>query len=194
MRQAEIDRQNQWLIDRRNQFRAGADVVTAAWAAFPEVVAVALTGSVAKPLWKEVPRFAPFRRKGIALWHECMDIDLVLWLDSQERLGELRRAKDTALREAFAAIGGLATHGVDTFLFEPGSDRYLGRLCHFAQCPKGKPDCRTPGCGATAFNKVVPGFTLHRDLLAAARVLYRRDAGVVLRAVDLPTEEAEGAG
>lgn len=122
-----------------------------------------------------------------------MDIDLVLWLDSQERLRASGRAKDTALRGALAEIGGLATHGVDTFLLEPGSDRYLGRLCHFAQCPKGKPDCRTPGCGAIAFNKVVPGFTLRRDLLATARVLYRRDVGIVLRAVDLPTEEEEAA-
>lgn len=46
---------------------------------------------------------------------------------------------------------GVAHHQVDAFLIDPGSDRYLGRLCHFGTCPKGKPECRVPGCGSALF-------------------------------------------
>ena len=71
------------MLERQHQFRIAADVVTEAWIAFPEVQAVAVIGSVAKPLWKEVPRFRPYRRKGIEIWHECGDLDLALWISSQ---------------------------------------------------------------------------------------------------------------
>ena len=32
----------------------------------------------ARPLWKEVPRFPTYRRAGIALWHECADLDIAI--------------------------------------------------------------------------------------------------------------------
>ena len=53
----------------------------------------------------------------------------------------------------------VASHQLDVFLIEPGSDRYLGRLCSFSACPKGKRDCLVPGCGAIPFNKIVAEFT-----------------------------------
>src|SRR5882757_9268647 len=108
MRRAAIDEQNRHMLERQRQFRAAADVVTDAWMRFREVAAVAVIGSVAKPLWKEVPRFREFRRAGIEVWHECSDLDLALWLDSQERLGELRRAASLALREAFEKGTGIS--------------------------------------------------------------------------------------
>jgi hypothetical protein len=161
--------------------------------AFSEVRAVAVIGSVAKPLWKEVPRFRAFRRRRIEIWHECADLDLALWIDSQDRLGELRRASDRALREAYESGAGInvASHQVEAFLFEPGSDRYLGRLCRFNQCPKGKDDCLVPGCGQIPFNKKVPGFTPRPDLLAPAvhAKLYERGAGRLRSALNLPTVE-----
>lgn len=188
IRRAEIERENAFLMDRQRQFRLAADVVAEAWRRFPEVLAIALIGSVAKPLWQEVPRFQPFRRQGIELWHECTDLDLAVWLDHQERLGSLRGARDLALRRAYESGTGIsvANHQVDTFLFEPDSDRYLGRLCAFAQCPKGKRDCETPGCGAIAFNKVIDGFQPTPDLLAGAVPLYERASGRVWLAADLP--------
>lgn len=67
------------------------------------VVAIAVIGSVAKALWKEVPRFREFRRARIEVWHECKDLDLALWLDSQERLGMLCRAAAAGLSAAYAA-------------------------------------------------------------------------------------------
>ena len=191
MRRAEIDSQNRYLIKRQRDYRLAADIVARAWAAFPEVQAIAVVGSVAKPLWKEVPRFREFRRAGIEVWHECGDLDMALWVDSQERLGELRKACYRSLRDAFEAGAGMSVPGneVDVFLFEPGSDRYLGRLCKFNQCPKGKFDCLTPGCGEIPFNKVVPGFAPRADLLAPSRhaMLYERGAGVLRSALDLPS-------
>jgi hypothetical protein len=82
----------------------------------------------------------------------------------------------------------IANHQVDIFLTESGTDRYLGRLCKFNACPKDKPQCATPGCGAIPFNKVVNGFVPAPDLLASAEyaTLYRRGAGRLRSALDLP--------
>lgn len=78
MRHAEIDDQNRHMLEQQRQFRKAADVMTDAWMTFAEVRAVSVIGSVAKPLWKEVPRFREFRRAGIEIWHECHDLDLAL--------------------------------------------------------------------------------------------------------------------
>ena len=85
----------------------------------------------------------------------------------------------------------VASHQLDVFLIEPESDRYLGRLCRFNQCPKGKRDCLVPGCGAIPFNKRIAEFAPHADLLAPAQsaMLYRRGAGRLRSALDLPTVE-----
>lgn len=177
------------MLERQRQFRAAADVVTDAWTRFQEVAAVAVIGSVAKPLWKEVPRFSEFRRARIEVWHECGDLDLALWLGSQERLGELRRAAALGLRQAFEKGTGIsvADHQLDVFLIEPGSDAYLGRLCKFSQCPKQKLDCMVPGCGEIAFNRRIAEFMPHADLLTPAEgaMLYRRGIGRVRSALDL---------
>jgi len=70
MRRAEIEQQNRAMLQQQRQFRMAVDVVTEAFAAFAEVQAVAVIGSVAKALWKEVPRFYEFRRARIEVWHE----------------------------------------------------------------------------------------------------------------------------
>lgn len=197
MRPGAIEEQNRYLLERQRQFRMAADVVSDAFAAFPEVQAIAVIGSVARALWKEVPRFREFRRARIKLWHECSDLDLAVWLDSRDRLGEMRRTRDRALREAFeAGTGpGVAGHQVEVFLFEPGSDRYLGRLCSFNQCPKGKPDCQAPGCGPIPFNKQIPDFTPHDDILAPAThaTLHERGTGRLRSALDLPLVDEDPA-
>ena len=191
MRRAEIEKQNRYLLERQRQFRLAADIVADAWMAFPEVWAIAVIGSVAKPLWKEVPRFREFRSEGIEVWHECGDLDLAVWIESQHRLGELRRAGVRVLRQAYEAGAGMSVvgHELDVFLIEPASDRYLGRLCYFNQCPKGKRDCLVPGCGETPFNKRIADFKPRADLLAPAAhaMLYRRDVGRLRSALDLPT-------
>jgi hypothetical protein len=191
MRRAEIESQNQYLLARQRQFRVAADVVADAWMEFAEIQAIAVIGSVAKALWKEVPRFREFRRERIEVWHECADLDLAVWIDSQDRLGELRRAQDRALQKAYEAGAATSVVGqqVDTFLFEPGSNRYLGRLCHYSRCPKDKPDCFVPTCGAIPFNKHFPLFKPYPNLLAPAEyaMLYRRGIGRLRSALDLPS-------
>lgn len=189
MRRAAIEEQNRLQLERQRQFRRAADVIVAAWTGFPEIHAVAVIGSVAVPLWKEVPRFDPFRRAGIEVWHECGDLDLAVWIDSQHRLRDLRRASDLALRDAQKSAEPLfvASHQLDAFLFEPATDRYLGRLCAFNRCPKDKPDCRVPGCGDTPFNRHFPHFRPRDDLLASAALLYVRGVGLVRSATELPT-------
>lgn len=193
MRRAAIEQQNQLMLRRQQEFRLAADVVTDAWTAFAEVQAVAVVGSVAKALWKEIPRFSDFRRAGIEVWHECGDLDLALWIDSQERLGSLRRAAAQALRAAFERGAGtsVVSQQLDVFMIEPGSDRYLGRLCSFNACPKEKRECLVPGCGAIPFNKVIAEFGPRADLLEPATyaMLYERGVGRLRSALDLPTVE-----
>jgi hypothetical protein len=197
LKRAEIEEQDRYLLRRYHDFRRAADIVTDALMTFEEVEAVAVIGSVAKPLWKEVPRFRAFRRAGIEVWHECKDLDLAVWVSSQHRLDALRRARDVALQKAYesGASPGTVGHQVEIFLIEPGTDRYLGRLCNFNACPKGKPDCHVPGCGTIPFNKYVDGFVPHADLLASAgyAMLYRRGAGRLRSALDLPKPEDAAA-
>ena len=190
MRRAEIEEQNRFMLARQREFRIAADVVAKAWADFPEVRAIAVIGSVAKPLSKEIPRFREFRQQRIEVWHECGDLDLAVWISSQHRLGELRRRRDRALREAYEAGVGTSVvgHQVDVFLIEPQTDRYLGRLCSFSRCPNGKPACMVPGCGAIPFNKRVADFTPRADLLAPAAqaMLFDRGTGLLRSALELP--------
>jgi len=196
LKRTEIEDQNQYLLRLQYDFRRAADTVTDALMTFEEIEAIAVIGSVARPLWKEVPRFNEFRRAGIEVWHECKDLDLAVWISSQRRLNALRRARDAALRRGYESGNGPSTanHQVEVFLIEPGTDRYLGRLCNFNACPKGKPECRVPGCGAIPFNKCVDGFVPHADLLAPAAyaMLYQRGAGRLRSALDLPRPDDAG--
>ena len=136
MRRAKVDEQNRYLLQQQHDFRRAADIITDALMIFEEIEAIAVIGSVAKPLWKEIPRFSEFRRAGIEVWHECKDLDLAVWISSQHRLGAIRRARDVALRQACEAGTGpsTASHQAEIFLIEPGTDRHLG----------GMPERQTP--------------------------------------------------
>jgi hypothetical protein len=116
----------------------------------------------------------------------------------QHRLGDLRRASSRALHKAFTSGAGIsvADRQFDAFLFEPGSDRYLGRLCKFNTCPKGKWDCLVPGCGAVPFNEILPDFAPTADLLASVEsaMLFRRGVGRIRSALELPGVTEDGRG
>jgi len=197
---AGIAEQNELLLRRQYQFRIAADAVVEAWRDRPEVETVALFGSVAVPLWKEVPRFSEYRRKGIAVWHECKDVDLAVWLSRTDELNGLRKAKSRALSKLFDETGiGVASHQMDVFVIEPGTDRYLGRLCDFARCPNAKRECLVEGCGAVGHLRQHEGFVLSPDALAEDRTipLFDRKTNLVRRAVDVPVtgkEESSNAG
>ena len=191
---AGIAEQNRLLLSRYRDFRRAADAVADAWRDRPEVLAVALIGSVAAAPWKEVPRFSPYRRERIELWHECKDLDLAVWLETMRDLDGLRRTKGQALRRLFEETQiGVASHQVDVFVLDPGADRYLGRLCEFNLCPKGKRECRVEGCGATSFLRQHEDFQWRPESLAEDRsvVLFDRETGRLSRASDLPLP-AEG--
>jgi hypothetical protein len=66
-------------------------------------------------------------------------------------------------------------------------DNYLDRLCTYGECPKGKVECLTPGCGREPFLKRHEAFVLEPDALAADRTvpLYERGNGFLRRAADL---------
>jgi hypothetical protein len=176
------------MLDRQAQFRLAADAVTAALAGVPEVEAVALIGSVARPLWREVPRFQPFRHWGIPVWHECKDVDLAVWLDRLDRLQTLNRARSLTLHQLFQEKQiGVAHHQVEIFILQ-GEATYFGRLCPFSQCPKGKRECLVPGCGRDLFLQQHAGFTFWPDALAPDRImrLYDRQRGILRRAAETP--------
>ena len=180
---------NASALSRYRRFRQAADTVTNAWRSRSDVLAVTLIGSLAIMPWKEVSRHSPYRQKRIRLWHECGDVDLVVWLFSLEDLNGLRRMKDSALRELFRQTGnGTSSHEVDTFLLEPGTNRYLGRLCQFNTCPKGKPACHVPNCGDRRFLQQHPRFRWRPGTLEETRSvrLFDRATRYHARAADLP--------
>jgi hypothetical protein len=176
------------MLARQATFRRAADAIAADLARIREVRAVALFGSLARPLVREVPRFQPFKRHGIEILHECGDADLALAIDRLDNLAALNRARSRAVVDLFKQTGiGVAHHQVDVFLFGEGWNDYLGRLCSFAQCPKGKIECLTPGCGREPFLKQHKGFVLEPDALAPdlSVPLYERGRGLLHRAADL---------
>jgi len=185
----DIAEEDRLQLKQQRDFRVAADAVVAALARFPEVQKIALFGSVARPLVREVPRFQPYRRLGIEVLHECSDVDLAVWLTSVDRLRELGRARSQATSRLFDLVGvGVAHHQVDVFLLAVSDGRYLGRLCSFATCPKGKPDCSVPGCGATPFLKQHKGFVFATDALDNAVILFDRQSGARAMAVALPSQ------
>lgn len=186
---AGIAEANGYHLKRYRDFRRAADAVAAAWRERPEVLAVSLIGSLAREPWKEVPRHSPYRRARIELWHEPADIDLAVWLSRLDDLNGLRRTKNRALSEVYEeSRGGVASHQTDVFVIEPGADRYLGRLCEFNRCPKGKRECRAAGCGAPAHLQQHDGFAWRPESLTEDRTLrlFDRAAGQTRRAADLP--------
>lgn len=148
--QREIDSEDLSMLHRQNQFHIAAGAVATAMSQLTAVERIAVFGSVTKPLEREVPHFRRFRPARIELWHECKDVDLAVWVSTLDCLRALQKARSRALNELLAERNiGVAHHQVDVFLLEPGTDRYLGRLCYFAQCPKGKKECLVEGCGTT---------------------------------------------
>ena len=108
----------------------------------------------------------------------------------EDRLEALRKALARALSRVVKDAGfGVTAEQVDAFIFEPGSNRYLGRLCRFNQCPKGKRDCLAANCGRTPFLKQIEGFRPYADILAPERTvtLFDRHGGILRRAALLPS-------
>jgi hypothetical protein len=68
---AAIVAEERGLLQRQRVFRFVADRVTAVLARCRSVEAISLFGSVARPLRREVPRFAPYKQLRLPIAHEC---------------------------------------------------------------------------------------------------------------------------
>ena len=88
---AAIAAEERGLLERQRVFRSVADRLAAALSRCQAVEAIALIGSVACPLQREVPRFAPYRQSRPPIAHECKDVDLAVWVSRLGGLDELRR-------------------------------------------------------------------------------------------------------
>jgi hypothetical protein len=155
----EIQEENKAMLQRQEQFRMAAKYVADTLSNIPEVQKVVLFGSVSKPLEKEVPRFRRFRRAGIAIQHECQDVDIAVWVSDLSHLKAIQKARSRALNDLFAEMQiGVAHHQVDVFVMEPETNRYLGCLCTYGTCPKGKDKCRVSMCGEPKFLQQHEGF------------------------------------
>lgn len=163
----EINEQNRGLKLRYDTFRRFAGLFAQEASKLDFVQRIVLFGSVAAPLTKEVPRFRRFQRARIAVWHECNDVDLAVWVNDLTQLRALKRAVNdsTNLWQAIANqenLPGVPHHAADVFILESGTNRYRGNLCHYGQCPKGKPECEVAGCGAQPFLRLYEDFEFDR--------------------------------
>jgi hypothetical protein len=168
----EIREENQRTQKRQKDFRLAAEAVAQAFGQISGVEKVVLFGSVAQPLLEEKPRNRKYRRAGISMLHECKDIDLAVWVSDSGCLRAMQKARSRAVNQLWREYGiGVAHHQVDVFIMEPGSNRYLGRLCTYSQCPKGKPECRVPDCGSTPLLRQHDDFELNTSALTLERTV-----------------------
>jgi hypothetical protein len=168
----DIEETNRDMLLRQEEFLRAARFIARAFSRIPEVTQVVLFGSVAGPLEKEVPRFREYRRRGIAVYHECKDADLAVRMTRIDRLRSLYKARGRALFDLHRELGIGVTHEqVEVFVLDAATGRYLGRLCRFGRCPKpGKAVCLAPGCGDPPFLKR-DNFQLRSDALDPGRSL-----------------------
>ena len=167
----EILFENKSMIAQQRQFQRAAEYIAEEFSKMEEVQRVAAFGSITAPLEFEVPRFRKFRRAGVAIRHECKDMDIAVWLSRTDNLRALQFARSNALKRLREQEDlNVAHHQVDVFIIEPGTNRYLGNLCNFAKCPKGKPECAVEGCGDVPYLKLYDDFTLDDDALSPGRI------------------------
>lgn len=172
-----IEEENSFMRLRQEHFRIAAERVAAAFADVHGVQRVVLFGSVAAPLREEVPHYGRFRMHGVSVLHECKDVDLAAWVSNLSCLRALQKARGQALNCLYAEKQiGVAHHQVDVFIIDAGTGKYVGNLCSFGACPKGKNDCYVQGCGETPYLKLYENFALHEDALSPMKttVLFQR--------------------
>ncbi len=150
---------------------------------FPEVERIALFGSLAKPPYREPYRY----KKRIWAFHEPKDIDLAVWLSSLENLGRMRLVMASLVQEVMKKAPGICEGAMELFIFDSRSSKYLGRVCHLRQCPRGDIDCMTKGCGKPSHLKIENGFTLYPDAVSRinSQILFERRPTVVVPTTNL---------
>ncbi len=174
----EIHDQDRAMLLRQGQFRMAAKLLAGNLAEMAEVRKVVLFGSTALPLWKEVPRFSRLKHRRIKVYHECNNIDLAVWVTSPAGASHMRKAASSTVNDLVASgiHFNLAHHHFSIHLVDHASNRYLGMVCHYSQCPKHKPECQVPGCGADKFVQILPWFKFKPERLNShnSLVLFER--------------------
>lgn len=179
-----IAEENERMRLRQQHLRIAAEHVVAELAKIQEVRRVVLFGSVAAPLFEEIPRFRQYRIHRVTILHECKDVDIAVWIDDLSCLKALQKARGKALNDLMAEQNiGVAHHQLDTFIINSGTGDYMGNLCSYGTCPKDKKDCLVQGCGQTPFLKVYEDFILNNDALSPEKtvVLYGRDETIAAK-------------
>ena len=113
-----------------------------------------------------------------------MDVALAVWMSDLENLKSVQKAHARALNKFQEERQfGVAHHQADVFILEPGTNRYLGRLCLYGKCPKDKRECLVPDCGRFRFLQQFVGFRFYPDALAdeAVIVLYDRQTSLEIQ-------------
>lgn len=177
-------------IARQKMFRSIADLTARAWADIQGVEAVGATGGLVKKLWREMPYW---RRRGEPSLASLHTLDMAVWVSSTHCIPRLRRTFAKVLQDATArgVPHGMADHFLSAVVYDAQTQAYLGFACTYSTCPKGKPGCEVPGCGAVRLLRQFHDYD-HSDAEAdrlRAHILFRRGQGIVARAVDLPDSE-----
>ena len=134
------------------------------------VTRIVLFGSAGKPLKKDFRRYLTYSRRKTEIWHECRDIDLAVWVERQDSLLDLYRARGTAVKECsmiYPGISGLPHFLVEVHIMDTGTNQHLGELCLYKECPRyGVRECRAAnGCGSTSLLRTLPEFFLRSKAL-----------------------------
>jgi cupin 2 domain-containing protein len=153
---------------------------------FSEVERIALFGSLAKPPFRERYRY----NKRIWAFHEPKDIDLAIWLSSLDNLGSMRRTLAMLIPSVIKKSPGICEGAIELFVFSCPSSKYLGRVCHYKQCPRGDSNCMIEGCGKPPHLRIEHDFTLRPDAVSRinSQVLFERTPGKLIPASNLYTD------
>ena len=95
---------------------------------------------------------------------QIKDVDLAIWVSNTNQFGLIRRALSAGINE-FISRGkyGVSNNEFDIFLIDSESNKFLGNLCRYATCPKGKDDCSVRGCGKVPHLQKFKQFTFFPD-------------------------------
>jgi hypothetical protein len=154
--------QNEYNLRRWREFRLTAEYLACALSEMPQIRKIAIFGSVARQPEKEQTHFRKYRKIGADIYHYCKDIDMAVWLDTPASLRQIQRIISRTVKQlCYEGKSRIAHHQVDVFFVEPGTNKYMGRLCKFSSCPKkDKLKCKlTPNCGQ------IPLLEQHQDFV-----------------------------
>lgn len=168
-----------------------ATVLAERLAEFPEIHRIALFGSVAKPPFMEPhPYSRQLRNRGVEIFHTPKDVDLAVWISSLDNLRAIRKAMGMTLSPLVNEVDGLCGNHIELFLFDPKTSAYLGRACHYKDCPRHGVECMAQGCGQPKHLKQMDGFELHPEavLRVNSQLLFERNPTVELPNANLFTE------